>query len=116
MKLSALGSDFCEEWSRSAEIRANIRLFEDVFCVMPNHAHGIVSIVDTTVAADGVRTDDGRADAIRPNKMRPKIQSQDARRASLQRAPRSVGSFIAAFKASVTSRAGREFNMTGIWQ
>ena len=35
---------------------------------------------------------------------------------SLRRVPRSLGSFIAGFKASVTSRAGRELNMTGIWQ
>jgi putative transposase len=116
MKLSALGKVVREEWLRSAEIRKEIRLFEDEFVVMPNHGHGIVWIVDTTVGADGVRPDDGKTDAIRPNKMRPKIQSQDARRASLQRAPRSVGSFIAGFKASVTSRAGRELNMTGIWQ
>lgn len=27
-----------------------------------------------------------------------------------------MGSFIAGYKSSVTSRAGRELNMTGIWQ
>jgi putative transposase len=98
MKLSALGEIVHEEWFRSAEIRKEIQLFDDEFVVMPNHGHGIIWIVDT-VGADGVR----------PSK-------QDARRASLQRAPRSLGSFMAGFKASVTSRAGRELNVTGIWQ
>jgi putative transposase len=65
---------------------------------MPNHGHGIIWIVDTV-----------GADTVRPTK-------QDARRASLQRAPRSLGSFMAGFKASVTSRARRELNVTGIWQ
>jgi putative transposase len=35
---------------------------------------------------------------------------------ALYRAPRSLSSFIAGFKASVTSRANRELDMTGIWQ
>jgi putative transposase len=34
----------------------------------------------------------------------------------LLRAPRSLSSFIAGFKASVTSRARRELDITGIWQ
>ena len=41
---------------------------------------------------------------------------QDARRAFLRRTSRSLGSFMVRFKASVTSRAGNELNMTGIWQ
>ena len=102
MKLSALGEIVREEWLRSAEVRKEIRLFDDEFVVMPNHIHGIVWIVDT-VGADGVRPNMERADAIRLD-------------VSLRRAPRSLGSFIAGFKASVTSRAGRELNMTGIWQ
>ena len=98
MKLSVLGEIVYQEWFRSAEIRKEIQIFEDEMAVMPNHVHGINWIVES-VGADGVR----------PTK-------QDARRASLRRAPRSLGSFIAGFKASVTSRAGRELHMTGIWQ
>ena len=100
MKLSALGEIVREEWLRSAEIRKEIQIFEDEFVVMPNHLHGINWIMES-VGADGVR----------PTK-------PDAHRASLRlrRAPRSLGSFIAGFKASATSRAVRELNMTGIWQ
>jgi len=107
MKLSPLGEIVLQEWFRSAEIRKEIRLFEDEFVVMPNHGHGIVWIV----GADGVRPNMERAHVMRPN-----TQNQDAHRASLWRAPRSLGSFIAGFKALVTSRAGQELNMTRIWQ
>jgi len=73
------------------------------------------------VGADGVRPYMERAHAMRPdtispNPMPPKPQKPDVRRASLRRVPRSLGSFIAGFKASVTSRAERNLNMTGIWQ
>lgn len=110
MKLSPLGKIVQEEWFRSAEIRKEIQLFEDEFVVMPNHGHGIVWIVDNTVGADGVRPNIERTPAMRPNSRNvPTL-------ASLRRAPRSLGSFIAGFKASVTSRAKRELNMTGTWQ
>lgn len=134
MKLSALGEIVRQEWFRSAEIRKEIRLFEDEFTVMPNHLHGINWIIES-VGADGIRPDDGirpndgvhpkterahtmRPDIVHPNpKKQDACQEMDARRASLpRRAPRSLGSFIAGFKASVTSRARKEFNMAGIWQ
>ena len=112
MKLSTLGEIVRNEWFRSAEIRKEIRLFDDEFMVMPNHGHGIIWIVDTTaVGADGVRPDMERKFAVRGN-----IQKSDARRASLRRMPRSLGSFMAGFKASVTSRAKNELTTTGIWQ
>ena len=112
MKLSEVGEIVRQEWYRSAEIRKEIQLFDDEFMVMPNHGHGIIWIVDISVGADGVRLDDG----VRlgpgayhaPQPMRPN--------ASLRRAPHSLGSFMAGFKASVTSRARNEYQMTGIWQ
>ena len=103
MKLSALGKIVREEWVRSAEIRKEIRLFDDEFVVMPNHGHGIVWIMEAIAGADGVRPNVERAHAMRPHE-------------SLRRAPRSLGSFMAGFKASVTSRARNELGMTGIWQ
>ena len=102
VQLSSLGRIVREEWFRSAEIRKEIQLFEDEFVVMPNHGHGIVRIIEI-VRADGVRPNIERAQAMRPN-------------AYLRRAPRSLGSFMAGFKASVTSRAKNELDMTGIWQ
>jgi len=112
MILSPLGKIVHAEWMRSAEIRKEIQIFDDEFVVMPNHLHGINWIVN--VGADGVRPENG----AQPNngRMPSALTHQDARHASLRRAPRSLGSFIAGFKASVTSRAGRELNMTRIWQ
>ena len=110
MKLSALGETVHEEWLRSAKIRKEIQIFEDEFVIMPNHVHAIVRIIETVGAGGraaspngGVRPNTERAHAMRPN-------------AFPRRAPRSLGSFIAGFKASVTSRATRELNITGIWQ
>ncbi len=107
MKLSPIGEIACQEWFRSAEIRKEIRLFDDEFVIMPNHIHGIIWIV----GADGVRPQDG----VRPD-VYPDVTNQGARRAPLQRAPRSLGSFIAGYKASVTCRANRELNTIKIWQ
>lgn len=107
MILSALGKIVQEEWFRSGEIRKEIQLFDDEFVIMPNHVHGINWIVP--VGADGIHPDNGVAIKTGRTPSAPTY-------ASLRRAPRSLGSFIAGFKASVTSRAGRELNMTGIWQ
>ena len=93
-----------EEWFASVNIRKEIRLFEDEFVVMPNHAHGIVWIVDDNsrftvetghpVGADG----------------RPPLQK------SIHMKPKSLSSFVAGFKSSVTKRIRDELNETGIWQ
>ena len=118
MKLSALGKIVQEEWFRTAQIRKEIQLFDDEFMVMPNHGHGIIRIVETE-GADGVRPEDGvhpiNQDA-RGENQDARGENQDARGASLRRVPRSLGLVMAGFKASVTSRAKRELNITGIWQ
>ncbi|MGB7875341.1 MAG: hypothetical protein WBL25_13240 [Anaerolineales bacterium] len=111
MKLSALGMIVQEEWFRSAQIRKEIQLFDDEFIVMPNHGHGIIRIIEI-VGADGVRPGDG----VRPINQDARGENQDARGASLRRAARSLGSVMAGFKASVTSRAKQELNIAGIWQ
>jgi REP element-mobilizing transposase RayT len=125
MHLNVLGKIVQEEWFRSARIRKEIRLFEDEFVVMPNHIHGIVWIDPDTVGADGVRPN---VEGVRPNLaggVRPENYAganhagacqAGACHAPLQRRPRSLGSFVAGFKASVTGRAGRELNSGDIWQ
>src|SRR5689334_11966933 len=50
MKLSTLGRIVREEWFRSAEIRKEIRIFEDEFVGMPKHIHGINWIVESAGA------------------------------------------------------------------
>jgi REP element-mobilizing transposase RayT len=50
VQLNDFGRIVEREWLRTAKIRSNVEL--DVFVVMPNHFHGIISIVnDTSVGA-----------------------------------------------------------------
>jgi putative transposase len=98
MNLSPLGEIIRIEWIHSIGIRKEIVLHEDEFVIMPNHIHGIVWIV--AEGFDEVRPTEGitLSNTLKPNQSR------------------SLGGFIAGFKASVTSRARRELNITNIWQ
>jgi putative transposase len=130
IQLSPIGKIVQAEWFHSAEVRKEIRLFEDEFVVMPNHMHGIVWIVENEiVGADGVRPDvvclDNRPDGHPGEQPRTTNSTahcegahpeEGTRRVPLQRAPRSLSSFIAGYKAAVTSRAGRELDSANIWQ
>lgn len=99
IRLSSLGQIASDEWQRSTELRPEIRLYLDEYVIMPNHIHGIVWIVPTAV----------RIDVVDPNQANPE-------QCHPHRLPRSLSSFIAGYKSSVTSRASRELNMKIIWQ
>jgi REP element-mobilizing transposase RayT len=106
IELSALGVIVHNEWRRSAKVRKEIQLFEDEFVVMPNHIHAIVRIIETAEIT-GTHLLNGRT---------PSTPTNASQSVPLRLARRSLGSFLAGFKASVTSRAKRELNMTSIWQ
>ncbi len=91
MQPSPLGRLIRAEWFRSIGVRREVELFRSEFVLMPNHLHGIV----WTVADEPAGSDE---------KMSP------------SHAPRSLASFIAAFKAAVARRAGQEMGLTDIWQ
>jgi REP element-mobilizing transposase RayT len=93
--LTSLGQIVLEEWQRSAEIRKEIRLWEDELVIMPNHVHGIVWIV-------GMH---GNVPRLADNAPEP-----------LARLPHSLSTFISGFKGSVTRRARRECGLAEIWQ
>ena len=123
MRLSRLGEIVRVEWYRSAQIRREIELIEDEFVVMPNHIHGIVRLIDT-IGEDGIQTDVG-ADGIRPDKEgaallapQPTPKTEGGRRPPqpFQREGRSLGLFVAGFKAAVTARARRELGIQDVWQ
>jgi len=122
MKCTALGEIVREEWVRSIGIRKEIQLFEDEFVVMPNHVHAIVWMVEKDgnmqVGADGVCLDMGNANTKKSASLKrgANLAPQPGTPQRFIRRPGSLGSFIAGYKAAVTSRAGRELNMTGIWQ
>ena len=106
MKLNRRGEIMQEQWFTSAKIREEIRLFPEEFIMMPNHIHGIVWIVDDTenhpkqiATASGVGAT-GRS----PLRNQPHPQMK----------PRSLSSFVAGFKSSVTKRIREELNETNI--
>jgi putative transposase len=112
VQLSPLGKIVNDEWMRSNNIRREILLYEDEFVIMPNHLHGIVRIV----GADGVRPENVLPTMNQIQQNTNNHSNQGANLAPLQRKPKSLSSFIAGFKSSVTNRAERELNMTAIWQ
>ncbi len=95
MYLSRAGEIVVEEWLRSAQLRSNIRL--DRFQVMPNHFHGLISIIPkacgSVVSAD-------------------LLQKRKAARLY----PDSLGSVMEQFKAACTARIGKEVNQSFQWQ
>ncbi|MEM6348082.1 MAG: transposase, partial [Bacteroidota bacterium] len=48
MQLNGAGKIVKEEWLKTSEIRENLKVYIDEFCVMPNHFHAII-IFDTPV-------------------------------------------------------------------
>jgi REP element-mobilizing transposase RayT len=91
---------------------------------LPARDRGFADIVGADiVGADGVRPGGGvhPRDGLRLNNGVVASPDQGACHApqpdhTLRRLPRSLSSFVAGFKAAVTSRARRELDMTGIWQ
>jgi putative transposase len=78
MVLSAAGRIVRREWLRSAELRKEVLL--DAFVIMPDHFHAIVT--------------------FRPASARPHSHSEPR----MERLGRSLGSLIAQFKATSTSK------------
>ena len=102
MKLNRRGEIVYEEWFASAEIRKEISLDRGEFVIMPNHIHGIVWIVDGESSSVDVGAN-GRSPLL-PKQPLPHMR------------PRSLSSFVAGFKSSVTKRIRDECHETGIWQ
>jgi REP element-mobilizing transposase RayT len=94
MSLSAYGEIVQEEWLASAKIRQEIAL--DVFVIMPNHVHGIVWLENAN----------GNPPAP------PTIRRSKGLTA------RSIGAFVAGFKAAVTKRINTAHGTPGgpVWQ
>ena len=89
-----------EEWFKTMEIRPSIRIYDDEFVVMPNHAHGIIWIVDD---------DSGRGD--------PHGRG-DPRVAPTGPPPDSIGAIMAGFKSATTKRINvlRQSPGAPVWQ
>jgi len=97
MVLNDAGLMVQDEWYKSEKIRDEIKIHE--FVIMPNHIHGIVEItVGANVGANG----------------RSPVQSPVKK--SMQ--PKSIGSLVAGFKSSFTTKMNRIDGMPKrkIWQ
>jgi putative transposase len=100
MHLNELGAIVLKEWQRSANIRREIDI--DEFVIMPNHIHGIVFIHET--------------DAVGAHGRAP--QQNIDHTGTAYRKPRSLGSFVAGFKAACTTKINSHRNTPGkpVWQ
>ena len=97
--LNDLGSIVEEEWLRCKQLRTEVDL--GAFVVMPDHLHGIVTIVPSALTGSRPSTDETR------------LQN-----GAFYRRPRSLGSLVAGFKSSTTKRINllRGSTGEGVWQ
>ena len=105
MELSDFGQIALQEWWKSFEMRSE--LFCDAFVIMPNHLHGIVRI--DKIIGDGLPVEThGRASQ----------QQQQQNHGVAYRSPKSVSSFVAGFKSSVTKKINecRGLPKNPVWQ
>jgi len=131
MRLNDAGQIAAEEWERTPTIRAEIEL--DAWVVMPNHVHGIIVINNANavvVGADGrppLPDPTGRPPLPDPTGHpplpdptgRPPLPDPTGRPPlQPQRAPKSLGAFVAGYKSVVTKRINEIRAMPGVpvWQ
>lgn len=103
MVLNEFGKIVQEEWLITKALRKNVEIFDDEYCIMPNHFHGIIWITDN------------RRDLARD------IGKDTARRVPTtfgKPVANSLFTIIGAFKGSVTRRINRlrEISDPPIWQ
>ena len=89
MHLNEYGKIVHDEWFASFEIRDE--LDRDEFTIMPNHFHGIVRIVGTPVETHGCAS-------------LPFVQNRIPNAGIASRKPKSISSFMAGVKSSMTKR------------
>lgn len=113
MMLNHYGRIAEEEWIKSEAIRREIEL--DAFVIMPNHVHGIVILHPTFTGVIGDENDgndieraNGNEHADDPGHAKsntPVADNNDhSNHPRLHRKPKSLSSFIAGYKSSVTTR------------
>ena len=108
MRLNEYGEIVRDEWERSGEIRHG--LVVDAHVIMPNHLHGIVTIVEE-------RNVGAHSCAPLPNDA--PLPNNAPLHANLpRRPPRSIASFVAQFKATATRRINglRDTQGARLWQ
>jgi REP element-mobilizing transposase RayT len=115
MQLNELGLIVQFEWKWTEVVRPTIDM--DVYVVMPNHLHGIVVFGEETGVLSTKNVSGGSVGADSCPLQQPQtplLQSQKF----LHRPKRSLGSFVAQFKATTTKRINqvRDTLGTPVWQ
>jgi hypothetical protein len=98
IRLNAVGRIVDSEWMRSGIVCPEVDV--DLFCVMPNHLHGLVTIRPSVGAHGGAPM----ADVGQVDLNRTALTTGRAYRRMPLRPPRSLGSLVAGFKRATTMR------------
>jgi putative transposase len=104
MQLNEVGRIVCEEWRRTAEVRADVVV--DEFVVMPNHVHGVLALVGATRRV-ALGTEAALSKGRDGGGNRPRGP-----------APGSIGAIVGQIKSVATKRINRLRGTPGapIWQ
>ncbi len=123
MQPNAFGEIVREEWFRTAEIRANVLLYDYEFVVMPNHIHGIIRIVDVPSGPVGAQRRCAPSSGRRRGdpQVAPTAPTTPTEHTAAQPAgppTGSLGAIIAGFKSAVTKRINLMRGTPGarVWQ
>jgi REP element-mobilizing transposase RayT len=118
MILNDYGKIVCEEWFLSTKIRNEIELYENEFVVMPNHIHGIVWVNSN----DNDFVNNVGATGRSPLQNQNYSPLQNGHLANYGKPHgtknKSLSSFIAGYKSSVTKRINQIRQTPGmpVWQ
>jgi len=99
MILNAWGEIILSEWNKSFEIRRELSC--DIFQIMPNHLHAIVTINNENFEVET----HGRASLQRASLQRASLRRAYLRGTpAFERKPKSISSFIAGFKSACNTQ------------
>src|SRR5690606_33246596 len=103
MILSDFGKIVDEEWHKSFALRTELLL--DEFILMPNHLHAIIILDPVQTHGRASQTDDDKnKETYGPQKTDEALETHGRASLPFSRKPKSISSFIAAFKSASTSK------------
>jgi REP element-mobilizing transposase RayT len=123
---SILGEVACNEWLKTPQVRSDMKIILDEYCVMPNHFHAIIKIgknqynqFDDNRRNDNSDSDSADRDAMHRVSTNPttnnpsSVKSKNKNQFGPQR--KNLSSIIRGFKSAVTTFA-RKNNIEFDWQ
>jgi putative transposase len=116
VRLNDCGLVAQEDWLRTGAVRPGVVL--DALVVMPNHIHGIIILTPESQSHTADNDDVGGVGAVGAHGRGAQLCAPTRTGGALQRRPRSLASFVACYKATVTRRinALRDSPGARVWQ